>query len=186
MIFQIRRFPIEGPLLITPKRFGDVRGFFSEIYNVKAFEEFGIALTFVQDNHSMSAVQGTVRGLHFQSPPFAQAKHIRVARGRIFDVFVDVRSGSPTYGQHGTAELSAENWQQLLIPVGFAHGFCTLEPATEVIYKTTDYYVPQAESGIRWNDPTLGIVWPEFAGASLSAKDGDLPLFSAFDSPFKS
>ena len=184
MTLEIRKFFIEGPLLITPKRFGDARGFFSETYNAKMFADAGIALTFVQDNHSLSAERGTVRGLHFQAPPHAQAKLVRVTRGRIFDVFVDIRKKSHTYGKHETAELSAENWCQLLIPIGFAHGFCTLDPATEVIYKTTDYYAPETESGIRWNDRALGVAWPDFAGASLSAKDRELPMFDQLQSPF--
>ena len=184
MTLDIRTFPIEGPLLIIPKRFGDARGFFSETYNAKSLAEAGITLTFVQDNHTLSSECGTVRGLHFQTPPKAQAKLIRVTRGRAFDVFVDIRKGSPTYGQHGAGELSAENWQQLLIPAGFAHGFCTLEPATEVLYKTTDYYAPETEAGILWNDPALGIAWPDFAGANLSARDRAWPMFAGLDSPF--
>ena len=123
--------------LITPRRFGDARGFFSETYNAKAFAEAGITLTFVQDNHSLSAPAGTVRGLHFQSPPFAQDKLVRVTRGRILDVAVDIRRSSPTFGQHVTAEISAEAWNQILVPAGFAHGFVTLEPDTEVVYKVT-------------------------------------------------
>jgi len=184
MTLDIRKFPIEGPLLITPKRFSDARGFFSETYSAKSLAEVGITLTFVQDNHSLSSERGTVRGLHFQAPPKAQAKLVRVTRGRIFDVFVDIRKNSPTYGRHDVTELSAENWHQLLIPTGFAHGFCTLEPATEVLYKATDYYAPEAEAGVRWNDPALGIVWPQFAGANLSAKDRELPTFTQLDSPF--
>lgn len=183
-MLDTRKFSIDGPLLITPKRFGDARGFFSETYNAKSLAEVGVNLNFVQDNHSMSAEPGTIRGLHFQSPPKAQAKLVRVTRGRILDVFVDLRKGSPTYGQHDQAELSAENWQQLLIPEGFAHGFCTLEPHTEVLYKTTDYWAPECESGILWNDPALGIAWPHFAGANLSDKDKLLPVLSALTSPF--
>src|ERR1700710_2567897 len=136
MTIDVRPFAIPGPLLIAPKKFGDARGFFSETYNAQALAQAGIDLTFVQDNHSLSAERGTVRGLHFQAPPRAQAKLVRVPRGRILDVFVDIRRGSPTYGRHGSVELSAENWHQVLVPEGFAHGFCTLEPATEVIYKT--------------------------------------------------
>ena len=184
MTLDIQKTAIDGPLLITPKKFGDARGFFSETYNAKEFASCGLNLTFVQDNHSLSAERGTVRGLHFQAPPKAQTKLVRVSKGRVLDVFVDVRRGSPTYGQHGAVELSAENWRQILIPIGFAHGFCTLEPDTEVIYKTTDYYAPESEGGFRWNDPALGISWPNFAGANLSAKDRELPLFAKFVSPF--
>jgi dTDP-4-dehydrorhamnose 3,5-epimerase len=184
MTLDVRPFEIPGPLLIAPRKFGDARGFFSETYNARALAEARIDLTFVQDNHSLSAERGTVRGLHFQAPPQAQAKLVRVPRGRILDVFVDIRASSPTYGRHGSVELSAENWLQVLIPAGFAHGFCTLEPATEVIYKTTDFYAPQAESGIRWNDPALGIAWPDFAGVSLSPKDLLLPMLADLASPF--
>ncbi|MEI9995384.1 MAG: dTDP-4-dehydrorhamnose 3,5-epimerase [Rhizomicrobium sp.] len=184
MTLDIRSFAIDGPLVVAPKRFGDARGFFSETYNARALAEAGIDLAFVQDNHSSSAERGTVRGLHFQAPPQAQAKLVRVPRGRILDVFVDIRRGSPTYGRHGSVELSAENWLQILIPIGFAHGFCTLEPGTEVIYKTTDYWAPEAEGGIRWNDPALKIAWPDFAGGTLSDRDRMLPLFADLASPF--
>jgi dTDP-4-dehydrorhamnose 3,5-epimerase len=184
MTLDVHRFDIEGPLLIAPKRFGDARGFFSETYNAQAMAETGAGLVFVQDNHSSSAQKGTVRGLHFQAPPHAQAKLIRVPKGRILDVFVDIRRDSPTYGKHGSVELSAENWLQVLVPAGFAHGFCTLEPDTEVIYKTSDYYAPQSEGGILWNDPTLGIAWPSFAGTITSPKDRELPLLANFETPF--
>jgi dTDP-4-dehydrorhamnose 3,5-epimerase len=186
MTLDVRRFDIEGPLLIAPKRFGDARGFFSETYNAGAMKAAGIDLVFVQDNHSASATAGTVRGLHYQAPPRAQAKLVRVPRGRILDVFVDIRRGSPTYGKHAAVELSAENWLQVLIPVGFAHGFCTLEPDTEVIYKTIDYYAPETEGGVRWNDPALGVTWPDFAGAVMSPRDRELPLLAALDTPFAS
>jgi dTDP-4-dehydrorhamnose 3,5-epimerase len=184
MKLDVQTFPIEGPLLITPKRFGDKRGFFSETYNATDLAEWGIEEVFVQDNHSLSAERGTVRGLHFQAPPRAQGKLVRVTRGRILDVFVDIRKGSRTYGQHGSTELSAENWRQVWIPVGFAHGFCTLEHDTEVLYKTTDFYASECEGGILWNDPALHIAWPEFAGASLSAGDGVLQPLSGLASPF--
>jgi dTDP-4-dehydrorhamnose 3,5-epimerase len=184
MMLDIRRFDIDGPLLIAPRRIDDPRGFFSETYNARAMADAGIDLPFVQDNHSGSALRGTVRGLHYQALPHAQAKLVRVPKGRILDVFVDIRRDSPTYRQHATVELSAENWLQVLVPVGFAHGFCTLEPHTEVIYKTTDYYAPEAEGGIRWNDPALGIAWPDFAGAAVSARDSELPLLAAFETPF--
>lgn len=173
---QITDLAISAVKLIVPKKFGDSRGFFSEVYNVKALAEAGITELFVQDNQSLSAETGTIRGLHFQKPPHAQAKLVRVTRGRILDIAVDLRRASPTYGQHVSAELSADNWAQLLVPVGFAHAFCTLEPNTEVIYKVTDYYAPAADAGILWSDPDLGISWPiEPDKAVLSDKDARLP-----------
>jgi dTDP-4-dehydrorhamnose 3,5-epimerase len=180
--------------LIRPKRFGDARGWFTEVYSVPAFEKFGIQCTFVQDNHSLSVPAFTLRGLHFQTPPRGQDKLVRCVRGRIFDVAVDVRKGSPTYGQWVGAELSAENGHQLFIPIGFAHGFVTLEPDCEVTYKCSDTYAPDHDGGIRWDDPALtavdgstgGIVWPMPAGTmpELSAKDAVQPLLADFDSPF--
>ncbi len=184
MKIDIHRFAIEGPVLIIPKRFGDARGFFSETYNSDDFAKAGITATFVQDNHSLSAERGTVRGLHFQAPPWAQDKLVRVTRGSILDVVVDIRKGSPTYGRHLSAELSADNWHQLFIPKGFAHGFCTLTTDTEVLYKTSDFWAPEAEGGIRWNDPDLKIAWPDFAGSNISAKDREYPLWGVFESPF--
>ncbi len=158
--------------IITAKKFGDHRGFFSETYSRRAAAEAGLDLDFVQDNHSRSAEIGTLRGLHFQSPPFAQDKLIRVTRGRILDVAVDLRRSSPTFGRHVATELSEENWRQLLVPIGFAHGFCTLEPDTEVLYKVTNYYSPQHDHGLAFDDPALGIVWPvDPARAVLSDKD---------------
>lgn len=162
--------------MITPPKFGDHRGFFSETYNKRALAEAGLDLEFVQDNHSLSAQKGTLRGLHFQTPPFGQDKLVRVTRGAILDVAVDLRRGSPTYGQHVSAELSAENWSQLLVPIGFAHGFVTLEPDTEVLYKVTQYYSPECDRGLLWNDPDLGIPWPVAeADAILSDKDRKHP-----------
>jgi dTDP-4-dehydrorhamnose 3,5-epimerase len=170
--------------IITPKKFGDHRGFFSEVYNRATFAEAGIALDFVQDNQSLSAQVGTLRGLHFQSAPFAQDKLVRVTRGKILDVAVDIRKGSPTFGQHVAVELSAENWRQLLVPIGFAHGFVTLEPDTEVMYKVTNIYSAANDHGLAWDDPDLGIAWPIPAeGVTLSDKDRkhprlrDLPEF---------
>jgi dTDP-4-dehydrorhamnose 3,5-epimerase len=165
--------------LIRPRRFGDHRGFFSETYNRQALAKAGINLDFVQDNHSLSVQRGVVRGLHFQVPPFAQDKLLRVVRGRVFDVAVDLRRSSPTFGRHVTAELSAENWTQILVPIGFAHGFVTLEENTEVIYKVTNYYAPSHDRGILWNDPDLAIPWP-IAGAEaiLSEKDKAQPRFA--------
>jgi dTDP-4-dehydrorhamnose 3,5-epimerase len=163
---------LPGLKIIIPRKLGDHRGFFSETYNRSAFEEAGLMFEFVQDNHSHSADVGTVRGLHFQSPPFAQDKLVRVIRGAILDVVVDLRVSSPTYGKHETVELSADNWRQLLVPVGFAHGFCTLKPDTEVLYKVTNYYSATNDLGLAWDDPALGIVWPVAASkAILSNKD---------------
>jgi dTDP-4-dehydrorhamnose 3,5-epimerase len=158
--------------VIRPKKFGDHRGFFSETYSKRAFEAAGLHLDFVQDNQSLSAEVGTIRGLHFQTPPFAQDKLLRVVRGAVFDVAVDLRRDSPTFGKHVSAVISAAEWNQILVPVGFAHGFCTLEPDTEVIYKVTNYYAPANDKGLLWNDPDLGIEWPEAArDPKLSDKD---------------
>jgi dTDP-4-dehydrorhamnose 3,5-epimerase len=171
--------------LVTPKKLGDHRGFFSETYNRQHLAKAGIDLDFVQDNHSLSGQRGVIRGLHFQVPPFAQDKLIRVVRGRIFDVAVDLRRSSPTYGKHVAVELSADNWRQLLVPVGFAHGFVTLEPNTEVIYKVTTYYAPSHDRGVLWNDPALGIAWPiSPSEAILSDKDKVLPRFADVQSVF--
>jgi dTDP-4-dehydrorhamnose 3,5-epimerase len=168
--------------LIVPDRFLDERGFFSETYSRRALVEAGIADEFVQDNHSLSVPVGTVRGLHYQLPPFAQAKLVRVTRGAALDVAVDLRRGSPTFGRHVATTLSAAKWNQLLVPVGFAHGFCTLEPDTEIVYKVTAYYSRGHDRGIRWDDPELGIDWPVTAGAAiLSDKDRALPLMAELD-----
>lgn len=170
--------------LITPRRHGDARGWFTETYNRDTFAALGIACTFVQDNHSLSVPAYTLRGLQFQAPPRAQDKLVRCIRGRIFDVAVDVRGGSPTYGQWIGAELSAENGHQLFIPKGFAHGFLTLEPDCEVVYKCSDTYAPEADGGIRWD--SVGIDWPLPAGVTpeLSAKDQVQPTLADFASPF--
>ena len=163
-------------LLITPKRFGDERGFFSETYSARRLAEIGFNKPFVQDNHSMSSRRGILRGLHFQRPPHLQDKLVRVTHGAVFDVAVDVRAGSPTFGKWVGAELSAENWAQLLIPAGFAHGFVTLTEVVEVLYKTTDYYAPQAEDGLAWNDPSVGVDWPLDASEIFTnARDGQWP-----------
>jgi dTDP-4-dehydrorhamnose 3,5-epimerase len=145
--------------LIEPARHGDHRGFFSEVYNRSVFASAGIEFEFIQDNHSMSVARGVLRGLHFQIPPFAQHKLVRVVRGAIRDVAVDIRRSSPTFGRHVSAILSAQNWRQVLVPAGFAHGFVTLEPNTEVIYKVSAPYAPGHERGLLWNDPALGIDW---------------------------
>ena len=171
--------------LIKPRRFGDDRGWFCEPFNQRTFAGLGIDAAFVQDNHSYSQPVGVVRGLHFQTPPHAQAKLVRCIRGAIWDVAVDVRRGSPTYGQWVAAELSAENGLQLWVPVGFAHGFVTLAEGAEVEYKVTDFYAPQCEGGLVWNDPTLALPWPLGAiAAVLSPKDEVLPKFADFVSPF--
>lgn len=164
--------------LFKMRKFGDHRGFFSETYSMRDLERFGVAITFVQDNHSMSAAVGTIRGLHFQTPPRAQDKLLRVVRGAIYDVAVDIRKGSPTYGRHVGAVVSAAEWNQILVPAGFAHGFCTLEPDTEVLYKVSDYYSPEHEAGIPWNDPALGIQWPLTDEPVLSGKDQAYPPFA--------
>lgn len=170
--------------LIPSRRIGDARGWFTEVYSVPAFRQLGIEQTFVQDNHSRSTSAFTLRGLHFQVPPRGQDKLVRCIRGRIFDVAVDVRRGSPTYGRWVGAELSAENGNQLFIPVGFAHGVVTLEPDCEVTYKCSDTYAPASESGIRWD--SAGIDWPLPAGVApeLSDKDRILPSLADLDSPF--
>lgn len=171
--------------ILTPKKHGDHRGFFSETYNRQGLADIGVTLDFVQDNQSLSATKGTVRGLHFQTPPFAQDKLLRVLRGAVFDVVVDLRRGSPTYGRHVSAVLSAQNWSQILAPAGFAHGFMTLEPDTEVLYKVTNFYAPEHDKGILWNDPDLGIDWPlPEAEAVLSDKDMKQPRLADFESPF--
>jgi dTDP-4-dehydrorhamnose 3,5-epimerase len=167
--------------LITPRRVGDARGFFAETFNRHRFAEAGLFADFVQDNHSLSRPRGTVRGLHFQRPPFAQAKLVRVLRGAVFDVVLDIRPASPTYGRHAAIALSAATGAQLLIPEGFAHGFCTTEADTEVLYKVSRDYAPDHEGGILWNDPGLGIAWPVAAEqAVLSDRDRKWPTFAAF------
>ena len=182
---MIDTFDIDGVLAITPKKFGDARGFFSETYNKDLLTEAGINLEFVQDNQSLSTERGVVRGLHFQTPPHAQDKLVRVTRGSIIDVAVDIRKGSPTFGEHIAVELSADNWKQLLVPKGFAHGFCTLEPNTEVLYKVTDYYAPECDKGLAWDDPALGIDWRIIASeAILSDKDKIHPKLAALPAYF--
>ncbi|MEZ5773321.1 MAG: dTDP-4-dehydrorhamnose 3,5-epimerase [Hyphomicrobiaceae bacterium] len=187
---RIEELEVPGVRLVVPRIHRDPRGFFSETYNRRALAEAGIDLDFVQDNHSLSREVGVVRGLHYQTPPAAQVKLVRVVRGAILDVAVDIRHGSPTFGRHVAVILSEENWHQLLIPVGFAHGFCTLMPDTEVIYKVTEYYAPSCDKGIAWDDPALGIDWPVDPGAAiLSDKDrrqpplGDMPEVFPFAGP---
>jgi dTDP-4-dehydrorhamnose 3,5-epimerase len=169
---QARSLAISDVKVITPPMFRDERGFLSETYSRRALAEVGIDADFVQDNHSLSRNRGVLRGLHFQTEPFAQGKLVRVLRGTIFDVAVDIRHASPTFGQHVTCVLSAENWLQMWIPPGFAHGFCTLQPDTEVLYKVTAFYAPQCDKGIAFDDPDLGIAWPVPRGELvLSDKD---------------
>jgi len=182
---QIEETALKGVLIITPARFGDHRGFFSESWNRRTLAEHGITLDFVQDNHSLSREAGTVRGLHFQAPPHAQAKLVRCGRGVLFDVAVDIRKGSPTYGRWVGVELSAENGRQLLIPEGFLHGFVTRAPDTEILYKCTDYYAPECDGAVRFDDPDIGIDWgidPDTA--ILSQKDAAAPRLRDFESPF--
>jgi dTDP-4-dehydrorhamnose 3,5-epimerase len=175
----VEQTAIPGVLVITPKRFLDGRGFFSETWKAVSFAEAGINVSFVQDNHARSDERGVVRGLHLQIGPNAQGKLVRVVRGSIWDVAVDARPGSPTYGKHAGAVLSAENWQQLWVPAGLLHGYCTLEPDTEVIYKVTAPWDRDAERGIIWNDPELAVPWPIAPGeAILSDKDKLLPRLS--------
>jgi dTDP-4-dehydrorhamnose 3,5-epimerase len=178
---QIEPQSIPDVLLITPRRFGDARGFVSETFRLSRLRAAGLDVSFVQDNHTYSAAAGTVRGLHAQAPPSVQGKLIRVTKGAIWDVAVDVRHGSPTFGRHVAAELSAENWRQLWIPPGFLHGLCTLEDETEIIYKMAcSEYDPATECGALWNDPALAIPWPVAPGSAiLSEKDRVRPPLAA-------
>jgi dTDP-4-dehydrorhamnose 3,5-epimerase len=171
--------------LLQPRRFEDERGWFSETYNQRREKGLGLDVVFVQDNHSMSRPTGVLRGLHFQAPPHGQGKLVRCLRGRIWDVAVDIREGSPTYSRWVSAELSAENGRQLYVPVGFAHGFVTLESDTEVEYKVTDFYDRDSEGGLIWNDPTLALPWPlPPGGPVVSDKDQVLPTLAGFKTPF--
>ena len=176
---KMRRLPIAGDALVlelTPSKYQDERGYFSEVFSKARLQEIGLDLDFVQDNQSLSRSVGTVRGLHFQSDPFAQTKLVRVLRGAIYDVAVDIRVGSSTYGKHVSVVVSAKSWSQILVPKGFAHGFCTIEPDTEVLYKVDAPYAPDHEQGIAWDDPDLGINWPVAqAAAIISDKDRTLP-----------
>lgn len=175
---------LPGVLLLEPVRFGDDRGFFSESWSRKVMEEHGLHFDFVQDNHSLSALVNTVRGLHFQSPPHAQDKLVRCGRGALFDVAVDIRKGSPTFGQWVGYELSFENGRQLLVPAGFLHGFSTRAPDTEIIYKCSDYYAPECDGAVRFDCPDIDIDWGLTGDAVLSGKDQIAPVMADFDSPF--
>jgi dTDP-4-dehydrorhamnose 3,5-epimerase len=182
---DIKTYELPGLVLVRPRRFADARGYFVETYNEKTFAAAGISAAFVQDNQSVSVKPGTVRALHFQLPPASQAKLVRVVRGSIFDVAVDLRVGSPTFGRWISERLTAEGGEQLFVPRGFAHGLCTLEPDTEVAYKVDALYAPASDSGIIWNDPTLAINWPVRPDvAILSDKDAKLGHFADFKSPF--
>lgn len=182
---QVDQTILPGLLILTPRRFGDSRGFFSESWNRRQMADRGLDYDFVQDNHSLSAQVGTVRGLHFQAPPHAQDKLVRCGRGRLFDVAVDIRRGSPTYGQWLGVELSFENGKQLLVPRGFLHGFVTREPDTEIIYKCTEYYAPEADGAVRFDDPDIGIDWGmKGTEAVLSDKDAAAPMLKDLDTPF--
>lgn len=175
---------MESLICIEPKRYSDHRGFFAETYSRRKYSELEIDDEFVQDNHSLSREVGTLRGLHYQTPPHAQAKLIRCGRGAIFDVAVDIRQGSPTYGHWQGYELTAENGYQLYVPVGFAHGFMTLEQDSEIVYKCSDYYAPETEGSVRWNDPDISITWPTGYDPILSDKDAVAPLLTDLESPF--
>jgi len=179
---EIRRLSLPEVLLIVPVRHGDSRGFFSETYSRKALAQAGFDKPFVQDNHSLSGQRGILRGLHFQRPPHAQDKLVRVTRGAVFDVAVDIRKGSPSFGQWVGCELSEENWRQILVPAGFAHGFLTLTDSCEVLYKVTDDYAPDCEGGLAWDDPEIGIDWPLPTGEiATNARDGNWPKLSQIE-----
>jgi len=186
---QVEELVIPEVKLITPARHGDDRGFFSETWNSERFSEAGLSFSWVQDNHSLSKDKGVLRGLHFQTPPFAQDKLVRVTSGAIIDVAVDIRHGSPSFGRHVSAVISAENWRQILVPAGFAHGFCTLEPDTEVVYKVSALYSRENDKGLAWDDPDLGIDWAlNGSPPLLSDKDkshpklADLPAYFQYSS----
>jgi dTDP-4-dehydrorhamnose 3,5-epimerase len=178
-MLEVRELGLDGVVEIVPKKFGDDRGFFSETFNAQRFTENGIPLEFCQDNHSLSRDRGVLRGLHYQLPPRAQDKLVRVSRGAIFDVVVDIRQGSPTFGKWVGVEISAGKWNQVLVPKGFAHGFVTLVPDTEVQYKVTEYYSAEHDRGVRYDDPAIGIEWPiEVEAITLSEKDSAAPLLA--------
>lgn len=180
---EIEETALAGVLVLTPPRFGDARGFFSETWNARTMKAAGIDLDFVQDNQSISGAVGTVRGLHYQSPPHAQAKLVRCGRGALFDVAVDARRGSPSYGMWVGVELSAENGKQLLIPAGCLHGFVTRRPETEILYKCSDFYAPECDGAVYWD--SCGIDWGISAAPVLSEKDAAAPTWAEFDSPFE-
>ena len=180
---KVLKTELPGVLIIEPARFEDSRGFFSESWNRRRMADAGIDIDFVQDNHSLSHPKGTLRGLHFQTPPHAQTKLVRCGRGVLYDVAVDIRRGSPTYGQWAGVELTAENGRQLWVPEGFAHGFVTRAPETEIVYKCTGYYAPEAEGALRWD--SAGIDWDLTCDPILSNKDAEAPVLAEIDSPFE-
>lgn len=182
MPFEFHRLSIPDVILVEPKKFSDTRGYFLETYKKKDFEDFGINQDFVQTNHSRSS-RNVLRGLHYQNPPADQGKLVRTVTGRVFDVAVDIRESSPTYGEWVGEELSEENSRMLYIPPGFAHGFCVLGKSAHFEYHVTDYYAPESEAGIRWNDPEIGVNWP-IDDPVLSEKDKALPGFSEADNGF--
>lgn len=183
---QIERLEIADIMLVKPTKHGDQRGFFSETFRADVFAAHGVEAVFVQDNHVLSRQKGVLRGLHFQAPPHAQGKLVRCIRGTVLDVGVDIRVGSPTYGRHVAVELSAANWHQLWIPPGFAHGYITLEEHCEVIYKVTDYYAPQCDRGIAWDDPAFAIDWRLPASQIiLSDKDRQQPRLAEAEAAFQ-
>jgi len=181
---RIENLAINDVKLIWTIKHDDDRGFFSETYNLESFSNVGIKVRFVQDNHSKSSHPFTLRGLHFQTPPYAQDKLVRVVKGSIFDVAVDLRKSSPTFGAHVSAMLSAQEWNQIFVPVGFAHGFMTLEPNTEVTYKVSNHYSPRHDKGILWSDPALAIAWPTRLGVRISPKDERLPVLHSVSELF--
>jgi dTDP-4-dehydrorhamnose 3,5-epimerase len=183
---EVEATSLPGVLLLKPRYFHDSRGYFVETYNARSAREAGLTTSFVQDNQALSRKRGTVRALHFQVPPKVQAKLVRVLRGSVYDVAVDLRLGSPSYGKWMAVNLTAQGGEQIFVPRGFAHGYCTIEDDTEVAYKVDDYYAPECEQGLIWDDATLGIGWPvSSADAVLSDKDRKLPRFADFVSPFR-
>jgi dTDP-4-dehydrorhamnose 3,5-epimerase len=173
---QFRAFDIDGPIQIVPRKHEDHRGYFSEIFRLNSFAEHVGPVTFVQENQSLSNAPGTIRGIHFQTPPMAQGKLVRCVAGRLLDVIVDLRQGSPTFGRWVTVILSPEDLKQLWVPVGFGHGFCTLEPNSIISYRVTEYYSPEHDKGVAWDDPEIGVDWPSVADPeTLSGKDREQP-----------
>ena len=182
---KVEPLSISAVKLVVPRRFSDPRGYLVETWNRRAYAEAGIDVDFVQDNASLSSLAGTLRGLHYQSPPMPQAKLVRVVRGSVFDVAVDLRRASPTFGRHVSAILTAGGGEQLFVPEGFAHGFCTLEPNTEIAYKVSGFYSREHDTGIVWNDPDIAFEWPlQGREPILSEKDLGLPLLAQSGSPF--